>query len=754
MRMRRPLSFLLPILLLISLAPGGVYASAAGRVVVAFESPEAFQQFQRTLAAPQGLRLRPETDLAGAHVFEVPPGSERDQAQRMALVPGVRYAEPETWFTASILPSDSLFSLQWAWTGTFQGRPAPDFGVQEMWNFHRTTGYLIVGVLDSGCDFLHPDLQRNLFRRGLDPVNGRDDDGNGFPDDERGWNFISNNNDPSDDFSHGTQVTGVLAAEGDNGIGTCGVLWRAQVLQVKVLDARGGGSGTGIAAGVRYAVDAGARILNLSLEGPDFSTPLFEALQYARSMGVLVVVSAGNSGSDLSQRPSYPASFDLDNVVAVASVGPQGNLSVFSNRGGRVLLAAPGEALLTTYPGGGYGAVSGTSFSAPMVTGAAALVWAWQPWRSYSDIVDMLGAGIGQDPSLRGTTLTGGCLHFGKLLHTARFDTIPPAPVLDLRTSRVPGSTAILVFTASGEDGRVGRAQAYDVRWGRGIFSEGAYFRAAPFASGPLGPQARPGFAGALDSVQVSGLPGGDSVWVALRVRDRSWQYSALSNPVSLLVPRPPIASLAADTLVLKLPREGSGNKSVALRNSGDVSLEGRLDPPDQDWMSWSLPSLAPKFVVGAGRSILVRVEGDASGLLAGSTYFAHGVIRCNDPVRPTLPLVVRLDVTAGSAPAGSPDSSASEQVGHDRQFAPTSPGVTAVASGWQLRFGKSMTREGAAQILDVQGRVVRRLAVDAQGRASWDGRVQAGTRAPRGVYFARLENQAGPVLRMVWLGS
>src|SRR5919198_1349301 len=249
---------------------------------------------------------------------------------------------------AQELPDDPMVSRQWALVGG-NGADAPDAWDQV------TGGPVTVAVVDSGLDMTHPDLAANVWTNpGEVPGNGIDDDGDGYVDDVHGWDFVNDDGDPTDDAGHGTEVSGLLAARGGNGLGISGIAWGVRLMPLKVLDSSGSGTADKVAAAISFAVAHGARIVNASLNGPGRSQVLEDAIAAAERAGVLVVVAAGNDGQDLDTTPSYPAAYSESNVVAVGSDGPDGALSSFSNTGSPVDVTAPGEDVLTTARGGGY----------------------------------------------------------------------------------------------------------------------------------------------------------------------------------------------------------------------------------------------------------------------------------------------------------------------------------------------------------------------------------------------------------------
>jgi subtilisin family serine protease len=318
------------------------------------------------LGAPDGLRAE-----RGRHAA---PRSARAGAGAGA---GVRRLA-----RAAVAAGDPQSADQWPLRGD---RP---MGVRTAWRQTRG-GDVTVAVVDSGLDLGHPDLAPNLWTNpGEIPGNGVDDDGNGFVDDVHGWDFVAGDGDPQDTNGHGTHVAGIIGARGGNGIGVAGVAWRARLMAVRVLGDDATGLATTVADGIRYAVANGARVVNLSLAGPQYSPDLEAAVADAEAHGVLVVAAAGNEGRDLTSAPSYPASLPEENVLGVAATAPSGGLASISDRGPGADLAAPGEDVLSTALGGGDEWRTGTSMAAPHVTGALVLLAAARPdldWRGLRD---------------------------------------------------------------------------------------------------------------------------------------------------------------------------------------------------------------------------------------------------------------------------------------------------------------------------------------------------------------------------------
>lgn len=233
-----------------------------------------------------------------------------------------------------------------------------------------------VAVLDSGVDYLHKNLKENIYININEiPDNKIDDDKNGFIDDINGWNFIDKNNNPMDKLGHGTHVSGIIGAKGDNDKGVTGVNQHVSIVPIKVMDDNGYGTLENILEGIYYAKSLGVQIINASLGGDPYSEAFFEALKMLNENKILFVAAAGNDNMNNDEIPFYPASYQLPNIIAVAANDNRDLKADFSHYGAKsVHISAPGVLITSTTPGDNYNFFSGTSMSAPFVAGGAALL--------------------------------------------------------------------------------------------------------------------------------------------------------------------------------------------------------------------------------------------------------------------------------------------------------------------------------------------------------------------------------------------
>lgn len=389
--------------------------------------------------------LREFPDIGGLQVVQLPDGADADDFMTAYRQSGlVAYAEPDFIVRALKDPDDFRYWDGTLWglrnTGIYGGTPGADIKAAQGWDVQTSAADIIVAVTDTGARLTHEDLGPNLWTNpgesgrnalGLDKgMNGLDDDNSGYRDDVHGINAILGTGLPLDDHGHGTHVSGTIGGVGNNSVGVTGVAWRVQLMECKFIDSSAQGSISDAITCLDYARRKGARIVNASWGDYSFnSTALYDALASLRSAGILFVAACGNDNSDNDARPLYPASYNLDNIIAVAATDRTDAKAWFSNFGAHTVhLGAPGAAVFSAWHGsdGDYRSYDGTSMAAPHVAGACALVWARYPTENYRQIRNRVLANTDPLPALAGRTVTGGRLNLFKALTVAP----PPPPSL------------------------------------------------------------------------------------------------------------------------------------------------------------------------------------------------------------------------------------------------------------------------------------------------------------------------------------
>jgi len=349
-------------------------------------------------------------------------------ASRVAADSSVEYAEPNFIYTLDRTPNDPLFGELWGLnnTGQFGGTIDADIDAPAAWDF-STGGDVIVGVVDSGVDYTHPDLVSNMWRNpGEIPDDGIDNDHNGYVDDVFGIDPVNGDSDPLDDYGHGTHCAGTIAGMGDNARGVAGVCWQARIMALKFIAGTGSGSSFDAITCIDYAIRMGARVLNNSWGGGPYSQALHDIIALAEASNVLFCAAAGNGGmdgigDDNDLTPNYPSCYNISNVLAVAASDRNDALAVFSNYGSNsVDLAAPGVSILSCVPGNQYESWSGTSMATPQTCGAAALLLAFNPYLTVAEVKAALMNNVDPVPAFAPKMQTGGRLNVFNALRSIR----------------------------------------------------------------------------------------------------------------------------------------------------------------------------------------------------------------------------------------------------------------------------------------------------------------------------------------------
>jgi len=342
----------------------------------------------------------------------------------------VEYAEPNYIFRIVGSPNDSEYNQLWGMNNIGQtingvaGVAGVDIGAEKAWTVTTGSKNVVVAVIDTGFDRTIEDLKDNAWvnEAELNGKSGKDDDKNGLVDDIYGYDFANNDADPMDDHGHGSHVSGTIGAKGDNNKDVVGVAWNVKIMGVKFLTAQGSGTLDGAVKSIDYATRMGAQILSNSWGGGGFTQALFDVIKKANDKGVLFVAAAGNSKNNNDINPTYPAGYQIPNVISVAAVDNRGGLASFSCFGAKTVhVGAPGVDILSTTPSG-LQSWKGTSMATPHVSGVAALLKAQFPDMTVAETKERIVKTAKPLAGLRGKTVSGGIVD----AYNALTNTLPP----------------------------------------------------------------------------------------------------------------------------------------------------------------------------------------------------------------------------------------------------------------------------------------------------------------------------------------
>jgi thermitase len=406
-------------------ASGHSYLS--GRLLVSFRASASASARRMAVDSVSGRVLK--SFLGGSELVAVPDGTVMSAVKALSAGGTTRYVEPDYLMSESAakVPNDPSFGLQWGFLNTGQtvngvaGTAGADESATAAWSISTGARSIVIAEVDSGVDYLHPDLAANIWSNpgGI----------NGCAAGTHGYNVRTSVCDPMDDETtfggHGTHVAGILGAVGNNGVGVSGVNWATTILPVKWLDSSGNGSTSGLLSALNWVLTAkqagvNVRVVNDSATfvGTSYSQALSDEIDLLGQNNILFVTAAGNTGENndtLSVR-RYPCGYDRPTEICVTASNQSDRLPSWANYGPNTVdLAAPGDNIYSTLRNGTYGYINGGSMASPQVAGAAALILSvgdMSPTALKADILD----NVDPVPALSGLVRTGGRLNICKAL--------------------------------------------------------------------------------------------------------------------------------------------------------------------------------------------------------------------------------------------------------------------------------------------------------------------------------------------------
>lgn len=472
--------------------------------------------------------------------FNPSSSSFAERVQALEARSDVEYVEPNTLLQIDKIPDDAEFGQLYGMnnTGEEGGTVDADIDAPEAWDVSTGSRDVLVGIIDTGVDYTHPDIAENYWHNpgetGLDAngadksTNGIDDDGNGFIDDFRGWDFANNDNDPIDDHAHGTHCAGTIGGRGNNGVGVAGVNWEVSIVGIKFLTGAGSGNLADAVKAIEYGTLIGVNMMSNSWGGGDFSETMDAAIRAAGAKDILFIAAAGNDASNNDISPHYPSSYTADNVISVAATDRKDGMAIFSSYGATTVdVGAPGVDILSSVLGGLYTKFSGTSMATPHVTGVAALIKSVYPNATAAEVKARILNTSDPVVALQGKTLSGGRVNAYNALED---DTVAPNAPEDLTVIDAGISSIDLSWKASGDDADVGSARRYDVRYATSVIRNERDWDAAIRVATVAGAATR------RMTATITNLPFNTQGFVAMKAIDNVGNIGPMSDSTAFQV--------------------------------------------------------------------------------------------------------------------------------------------------------------------------------------------------------------------------
>jgi subtilisin family serine protease len=594
--------------------PDAAATPAALAAAMSDESIETDPNF-RCEIVPGLIRLCPDPN-AGPAAFTA--ASLQETIKSLTATGMFEYVEPDFIVTTQQTPTDSAYLDGTLWgirnTGAGGGTAGIDVNATAAWAITPGRREIIVGVIDTGIRFTHQDLKNNMWTNpGEIPGNGIDDDGNGYVDDVFGINAITNSGNPNDDNNHGTHCAGTIAATANDSGPIVGVAYNVRLMALKFLSGSGSGNTSNAIKCLNYAVSKGAQITSNSWGGGGFSQGMFDAIVAANSAGSLFVAAAGNSSSNNDSTPTYPANYNVANVVSVAAIDRNGALASFSSYGRNTChVGAPGVAVYSSTAASdtAYASFSGTSMATPHAAGVAALLKSHAPQLTPVEMRTRLVQTARPLASLASRTISGG--------------------MTDARAALLAGEDGTLDLSLAAESSslKAGNTAAFYV-----TVTDGAPITGAT-VTGSLGSEAPVAFLDnginpdltANDGVYSANLiiPGDQGQTVTLTANAaKSGKTSGTANR-SFTIIAPPANDNFANRITLAI---GTTQTTGTNRNATSQSGEPRNPPVaggQSVWWEWAAGATGPATITTSGSTFDTTLAVySGAGTLASLTLLA-----------------------------------------------------------------------------------------------------------------------------------
>ncbi len=672
-----------------------------GRRAVANEALVKFRdsgsvRLRAALAREHNIRFSRGLGSSGVVQMNSATESAQSMIQRLSLEPDVLYAEPDyIVYAVGALPStgpdDALFPEQWDMQNIGQsgGVAHADIDAPAAWAITTGSRATVVGVVDTGVDYTHPDLAPNIWTAPSSfTITFGPGDSITCPAGSHGYDAIRNVCDPMDQNSHGTHVSGTIGAVGNNRTGIAGINWTASILGLRFMDASGQGTVANAIRAIDFAIQlrsvlpaaANVRVLSNSWEAAGPSQSLLAAINAANSAGILFVVAAGNDSRNLDTTPAYPASYRLPNEISVAATDSKDALASFSNYGVEsVDLGAPGVSILSTVMGGQYAFWDGTSMATPHVSGAAALVLSVCP-ESTAALRQTILDNVDPDPALASKTVTGGRLNIYRAVRSCALTPGFTVSAMPAALTVAAGSSVTAVISVSSSS---------NVTLAASGLPAGVTATFTPAAASSMTPSlltlttsatALPRTA----TVTVTGSGAGTSSTTSVSVTVIAPSAFTLSaTPASLAVP-----AGSSVTTVIGIAATGGFKGNVALSATGlPAGVTASFLPASIAPGGSSILTLTAAALAGSNTA-LVTISG-ASGQMIHTAAISVTVVAAAPAVRLSV-WPASLTLAAGSWATSSVAVSGSGRVTLSVTGLP--PGVTAVLSPASVAAGGTAT--------------------------------------------------------------